>query len=343
MNLKELAEKLDLSTTTVSRALGGYSEVNEQTRERVVAAARKYNYQPNSRAKYLATGRAMAVAEVIPLSSRSAIVNPIYADFMVGAGEVFSRNGYDITLSIVADEGEDDTYRALASQRPADGVILHGPRLDDHRIRLLNDLGLPFVVHGRAGPDHAPDSYSWIDVNNYDSFLRATNVLLDLGHRRIALVNGDETLNFAVRRRAGFVDALAARGLSPDPALMLSGEMTLGLGYQAARHLLSRPERPSAILSSSIMLALGIERAAVEAGLTLGRDLSLVTFDDRLSYADNGGDSPYFTAVGSSVREAGAKTATLLLKRIDDPQAPHESTRLESRIVIGRSTGPANI
>jgi len=341
MNLKELARRLDLSTTTVSRALGGYSEVNEATRSRVIEAAALYNYKPNNRARYLATGRAMAVAEVIPLSHRSEIVNPIYSDFMVGAGEVFSQNGYDITLSIVADEGEEDTYRELAGQRPADGVILHSPKVDDTRIDLLRTLGLPFVVHGRAGSDADHDSYTWVDVNNHNSFLRATNLLLDLGHSAIALVNGDETVNFAHRRRLGFQDALAGRSLSANPDFMVSGEMTLGAGYRAAGCLLARTPRPTAILSSSVMLTLGIERAAVEAGLTLGRDLSLVTFDDKLSYADNGGDTPYFTAVGSSVREAGVRTAQLLLHRIETPAAPHQNTLLESQLVIGRSTGPA--
>ena len=85
MNLKELARKLDLSPTTVSRALNGYPEVNEATRERVAAAARRYNYKPNTRAIRLATGRAMAVGHVIPLATRHEIVNPVFADVIAGA------------------------------------------------------------------------------------------------------------------------------------------------------------------------------------------------------------------------------------------------------------------
>lgn len=341
MNLKELARKLNLSPTTVSRALGGYSEVNERTRARVVEAARKFNYKPNTRAKYLATGRAMAVAEVIPLSKKSDIVNPIYADFMVGTGEVFSPAGYDILLSLVDDEGEERTYRELANQRPADGVILHSPRMHDTRIDLLQELGMPFVVHGRTGPDRDPASYAWVDVNNHSSFLRATDLLLDLGHRRIALINGPAGLNFANRRQLGFTDAMARRGVPVDDSLLLNGEMTVGLGYRAARDLIARSDRPTAVLASSILLALGVERAANEAGLRLGRDLSLVTFDDKLSYADNGGDSPHFTAVVSSVREAGNRAAELLLSLIENPTGEPSHILLESQLVLGRSTGPA--
>ncbi len=125
MNLKELAAKLGLSPTTVSRALNGYPEVNEATRERVVAAARRHNYRPNARAIRLATGRALAVGHVIPLNTRSEIMNPIFSDFIAGAGETYSRNGYDMILSVVPDEAEEATYRDLMSRGTVDGVIVH--------------------------------------------------------------------------------------------------------------------------------------------------------------------------------------------------------------------------
>jgi LacI family transcriptional regulator len=86
MNLRELAESLGLSQTTVSRALNGYPEVREETRARVLAAARAANYTPNSRARRLATGRAMTIGHVIPLAGKTEMVNPIFADFLAGAG-----------------------------------------------------------------------------------------------------------------------------------------------------------------------------------------------------------------------------------------------------------------
>ena len=101
MNLKELASSLGLSQTTVSRALNGYPEVNPETRARVEAAARAANYQPNSRARRLATGRAMTIGHVITHTGETEMVNPIFADFLAGAGEVYAREGYDLLLSIV--------------------------------------------------------------------------------------------------------------------------------------------------------------------------------------------------------------------------------------------------
>lgn len=339
MNLKELASRLGLSPTTVSRALNGYPEVNEATRERVLAAAKRHHYRPNTRAIRLATGRAMAVGHVIPLATRHEVVNPIFADFISGAGEVYSRSGYDILLSIVSDEDEERTYRELRSRGAVDGVILHAPRLDDPRIPLLHDIGLPYVIHGRATGAALP--YSWVDVNNRRAFLRAAEFLLDLGHRRIALINGLEFMDFAIRRRAGYVDALAARGLAPDPALMFSDQMTEARGYQAATRMLAEPDPPTAFLVASIISGMGVRRAAEARGLRIGRDVSIIIHDDDLSYLKNGDAVPIFTATRSSVREAGRQAAETLLDLIatEDPQP--RSSLLEAELIIGQSTGPA--
>jgi LacI family transcriptional regulator len=339
MNLKELATKLGLSPTTVSRALNGYPEVNEATRERVVAAAKRHNYHPNTRAIRLATGRAMAVGHVIPIATRHEIVNPVFADFIAGAGEIYSREGYDMLLSVVSDDQEEDTYRALRSKGNVDGVIVHAPRMNDGRIALLREIGLPFVVHGRATGNALP--YAWLDVNNRRAFQRATEFLLDLGHRRIALINGLEFMDFAIRRRGGFTDALGARGILPDPALMFSEEMTEVSGFRAAQIMLDLPVPPTAIMTASMISGMGARRAIEARGLVLGRDVSIIIHDDDLSYMKNGEDVPIFTATRSSVREAGRLAAEMLLAQIADPSLPMQSRLLEAELIIGQSTGPA--
>ncbi|MGB5556626.1 MAG: substrate-binding domain-containing protein [Paracoccaceae bacterium] len=340
MNLKELSALLELSQTTVSRALNDYPEVNEATRQRVKAAARKNNYRPNTRAMGLATGRTLSIGHVIPVSTQHEIVNPIFADFIAGAGEVYSRNGYDMLLSVVADVDEERVYRDLASRRSVDGVIVHGPRENDPRIALLQEVGLPFVVHGRAGGGDA--DYSWVDVNNRCAFERATNFLLDLGHRRIALINGIETMDFAGRRRDGYIAALENRDIRPDPALMYSEEMTEFYGYRAAHDLLTGPAAaPTAFLVSSMITAIGVRRAVGGLGLKLGRDISVVIHDDVLSYLKNGEDLPIFSATRSSVHLAGQLCAEMLLDIIREPGQPPVKKLLEAELTVGLSTGPA--
>lgn len=338
MNLKQLSERLGLSQTTVSRALNGYPEVNEDTRRRVVDAARQHNYRPNTRAKGLATGRAMAIGHIIPLSTKHEIVNPIFSDFIAGAGEVYSASGYDMVLSVVSDANEDDAYRALKSKGSVDGVIVHGPKLDDPRIPLLHEIGLPFVVHGRSSGATLP--YSWLDVNNRRAFERATGFLIDLGHARIGLVNGLEGMDFAMRRRAGYEAAMTRAGLPIDPALMRSEEMTEAYGYRAACEMLDAPDAPTAFLTASLISAMGVRRAVEERGLKMGRDISIVTHDDELSYLRNGEDVPIFTATRSSVREAGRGAASMLLDMISTAAPGPRERLLEAELMVGMSTGP---
>jgi LacI family transcriptional regulator len=242
-------------------------------------------------------------------------------------------------LSVVPDEDEDQTYRSLKSKGNVDGVIVHAPKMNDPRIALLREIGLPFVVHGRATGTETP--YCWLDVNNRRAFQRATEFLLDLGHVRIGLVNGLEHMDFAIRRRTGYLDALAARGIAPDPALMASDEMTEVSGFRAASTMLDRPDPPTAFLVASMISGMGVRRAIESRGLRMGRDVSVIIHDDDLSYMKNGDAVPIFTATRSSVREAGRLAAEMLLSLINAPQDGPQNRLLEAELIIGQSTGPA--
>ena len=339
MNLKELSETLGLSQTTVSRALNGYPEVNEDTRRRVVQAAERYNYKPNTRAKSLATGRSMAIGHVIPISTKHEMVNPIFADFIAGAGETYSNSGYDMLLSVVNDEDEEKAYREMAMKGSVDGIIVHGPRENDPRIELLIEIRLPFVVHGRSSLADA--NYSWVDVNNQRSFQRATEFLVNLGHRRIALINGLEGMDFARRRRDGYLAALKTHSIAADPRLMCSAEMTEYYGHRETARMLAFESPPTAFLVSSLISGLGARRAIEEYGLKIGQDVSVIVHDDMLSYLTEPKDVPLFTATRSSVREAGQISAELLMDIIDNPVSEPRQILLEAELVVGQSTGMA--
>ena len=336
MNLKELSEKLGLSQTTVSRALNGYPEVSEKTRRRVEEFARQMNYQPNSNARRLATGKSNTIGHVVPLSKHD-MINPHFTDFIAGAGEVYNKRGYDMLISVVTEGGEDQVYSDLAHNGRVDGVIVHGPKAHDSRIGLLQDLGLPFVVHGRTGGPE--DSYCWVDVNNRRAFRKAAEYLLDAGHRRIGLINGLDYFTFAMRRREGLEAALGAYGIAPDPDLVISVEMIEPNGHGAMAELLSRRDPPTAVLCSSILTAIGAMRALQERGLAVGRDISLIAYDDCLSFLPSTGENPSMTVMRSSIRLAGKHCANMLIDQIETKPG-NQHRLLEADFVVGASTGP---
>ena len=177
-------------------------------------------------------------------------------------------------------------------------------------------------------------------MNNRSAFHQATQHLTSLGHRRIALINGQEQLDFAIRRRQGYEQGMEEAGLEVDPTVMTQGEMTEEYGYQNAMGRLDLPEPPTAFLLSSIICAAGVRRALDDRDLRPGRDVSIATFDDCLSYFRNSAVPPVFTAMQSSVRAAGAALAQMLIDRINAPDAPHTHTLWEAEFVAGASTGP---
>ncbi|MGD1883687.1 MAG: LacI family DNA-binding transcriptional regulator [Paracoccaceae bacterium] len=337
MNLRELSELLNLSQTTVSRALNGYPEVSESTRKRVTEAAAQHNYHPNAGAQSLATGRSMAIGHVMPMSANHEMVNVIFADFIAGASEIYGRSGYRMVVSMVDDKDELQTYRDLAQRRSVDGVMVHGPVRADPRIPLLNSLGLPFVVHGRSTGVEA--EYNWLDVNNRRAIEQVTEHLISLGHRRIGFVNGMEHMDFAFRRRDGYLSALKGAGIPVDPALMQSAEMTEPAGHNAACAMLGLSDPATAFVSSSIVVTLGIRRTLEEMNLRIGQDISLASFDDEISALPNGSpEAPIYTAARSSVRAAGRRCAELLLGQIANPTRANVHELWEADLILGSST-----
>ncbi len=337
MNLKELAEHLGLSQTTVSRALNGYPEVGEATRRRVLEQAHNLGYRPNAHARRLATGRSHAIGYVFP-SDRSIIIDPIFSDFIAGASDFQAINGYETLLHAGGQEDEMDVYRRYAEMGLVDGVIVQAPHVDDPRIALLNGLGLPYVVHGRL--NDTEEGYAWLDIDNRGAFRKATKLLLDLGHTRIGLLNGLEYLTYAWHRRQGYEQALLDKGLSIDPAIIFAGLMTEENGYRHALRMLRLKPRPTALVLSSMMMVSGALRAVHELGLTVGKDVSLIGHDDGLPFLNAEGLVPSLTTTTSSIRAAGARVAELLLARVENPddEMAHELWNVD--LILRGSTGP---
>lgn len=340
MNLKELAQHLNLSPTTVSRALDGYPEVGAETKRRVAEEARRLGYQPNPHARRLATGRSHAIGHVFP-TDRSLMIDPLFSDFVSGAADVYSAHGFEVMLHAGGNEDELAVYRRYAQGGAVDGVVVLGPRVNDTRIALLNSLKLPFIVHGRL--DEYEDGYAWLDIDNRGAFQKATKLLTDLGHRRIGLINGAEDMTFALHRRQGYERALSNKSINIDPLITSSGPMTEENGYRQSKRILQLSNRPTALLLSSMLLVSGAMRAFNEMGLQIGKDISLIAHDDGLPFLNADGLVPSLTTTRSSIRAAGSRVAELLLSTITDPETeqPHELWNVD--LIVRGSTGAVGI
>ena len=313
MNLKQLSRMLELSQTTVSRALNGYPEVAEETRRRVVDAARRHGYRPNPSARRLATGKAGMIGYVMPTGA-SVDIDPHFVEFLSGLGDYARTHELDLALSPTAVEEEETTYRRVVANRQVDAVYVSSPRPKDGRIALLNQLGVPFIVHGRSeGLDF---DYPFLDIDNEGAFHDAGRLLMQLGHRRIALINGNPEQTFAIHRERGMRRALAAGGAALEPALTRALPMTEENGYRAARDFLDAAARPTAVICSSLMMALGVTRALRDAGLSVPDDVSLIAHDDVFPFLKPESFPVPLSTTRSSIRVAGRRIAERLAARI---------------------------
>jgi LacI family transcriptional regulator len=338
MNLKDLAAELGLSQTTVSRALNGYPEVNEATRERVCEAARRLGYRANASARRLATGRSGAIGVTLPLQ-RSLHFGPHTSEFLSGISERMAQLEIDIVVTPLDVDDEIPVFRRLAASKRVDAVVISSPRPDDARVAALTELGLPFVLHGRAPDIEIP--HAWLDIDNEAGFHRATSHLIDLGHTRIAMINGPEDQTFAIHRERGYRQALTARGLKPDPQIIGGGRFTDENGFRLAQAFLDRTPRPTAFLAGSMITALGVFRAIRAAGLELGKDVSMIAHDDVFPYLNADNMVPSMSTTRSSIRAAGARVGELLLQLLEGKSADtiHELWPVE--LVLRESTGTA--
>lgn len=336
MKLKDFAREIGLSPTTVSRALSGYPEVSTSTRTRVMEEAARLGYRPNINAVRLATGRAGAIGVVMTKAG-----DYQFSEFISGMADRLTREDTDILITpmIGHDPGDElQLYRRLAESRRVDAVVIHSPLPNDPRISLLHQLKLPFIVHGRSATDVA---HAWLDIDNEGAIRRSTEHLLDLGHRRIALLNGYEGLTFTLDRLNGYRRALAARDIPYDTKLVSHGDFTDEIGFRFARAALEQRPHPTAFVAGSMMTALGIYRAARSMNLVIGRDISIIAHDDVFPYLTAENMVPPLSTTRSSIRAAGTRIADLLLQMLAGREAAAVQELWPVELILRETSRPA--
>src|SRR5690606_6839235 len=266
-------------------------------------------------------------------------LGPHMSEFMAGLGSKLAEQEMDIVVTIVESYADEiAAYRRAASSQKVDAVILHSPTVNDERAALLSELKIPFVLHGRT---NISTPVAWLDIDNTSALERATGHLLDLGHRRIALLNGLKGRTFAEHREIGYLAALSARGVPFDPALMGNSVFTDEVAFRTAQAMLELRPRPTAFLAGSMMTALGVFRAIRQAGMELGTDVSMIAHDDVFPYLNADNMYPSMSTTRSSIRQAGMRIGDLVLQVLGGKpsDAVHELWPVE--LVLRESSGPA--
>jgi DNA-binding LacI/PurR family transcriptional regulator len=309
VTINDVARAAGVSKGLVSLALNDRRGVAPDTRDRILAAAQHLGWSPNPSARGLSTRRAYALGLILRREARTIEVDPFFAAFIAGVETVLSARGQVLVLSVVPDlDAERKTYERLALDNRVDGFLLTDLRDDDHRVELIERLGMLAVSLGAPTVDTPFPVIS----RDYDAGIDAlVGHLVGLGHSEIAHVSGDEGMLHGRRRRERYEHAMLAAGLVPH---VIRTDYSPEQGAEATKALLDGERRPTAIIYGNDPMAIAGMGVAHERGLRLPHDLSITGLDGSQigTYI-----YPSLTTLDNDPTEWGIAAATALLRLVE--------------------------
>jgi LacI family transcriptional regulator len=334
VTIRDVAKRLELSITTVSRALDGYPDVAPQTRQRVSLVAREMGYAPSHVARQLRRRRTDILGYILP-ATPGHFSDAFFSEFIAGLGEGATVHGYELLVSTA--QPDTDAERRLYTQwvrsRRVDGVVLNRMRLHDWRVEYLASEGIPFAAHGRT---RLHVDFPFIDMDARRGIAILVGHLIERGYRRICYIGAPAGTTLQADRSAGYRDGLRAAGLPFDKSLVVRGDLTHRGGYEGARQLLELHEPPMAIIGANDLTAIGAMRAAHERGFAVGRDIAVAGYDGT---EDAAHAQPPLTTLRQPIFDTAKRLADLLIARLGGQQREQWHFVMQPELFIRESTG----
>lgn len=339
VTLKDVALRAGTSPAAVSATLNGTlgksTRVSAETRERILAAAAELGYVSNAIAKSLATGRTGVLGLMMPYSSSFVEHDPFITNVTNGILAEAVRQRYNVMLYTATSEEEGDCAATMVDSR-VDGVILVIPPEESPVLVNCRRRNIPVVSVLRV-PQSADE---WVvNSNDYEGGRLATQHLIDFGHRKIAHISGNPHVTTTPERTRGYLDALRAADIEPDPRWLVHGGFSRDGGAEATRALLGlRTARPTAVFCANDLCAHGAIQAAQAAGLRVPEDLAVVGYDDTWYSTMT---QPPLTTVNMAIETMGARAARLLIAQVEGQPMPERQPTLPVSLTIRESCGAA--
>jgi DNA-binding LacI/PurR family transcriptional regulator len=312
--IKTLSAATGYSIATISKALHDSPVVTPETKALIRKAAIDMGYQASVRGMSLRTGLTYQVAVLMPVSAVTGFEwdGVEYTQILSGISQGLADSPYRIAVHIVRDmEDGLDTARRIVDQGLADGLIFSGIMEKDPRIEFLVARDFPFVALGRC---RSPLEYAHVDVDNDFAAHAATARLIDGGHRRIALINPEPRLSYALDRIDGFRRAIQEAGLPACDDLIAEGDLTAHFGKSSAIALRSCADPPTGFVCVNESTALGVLSGLRELGLVVGVDVDVIAYDDINASAYF---SPPLTTFYQPIERLGRQLGEFLLRRLN--------------------------
>jgi len=334
--IHDIAKKLNISASTVSRALNNNPLINKTTREKIKKVAREMGYRPNVMAANLRTRRTNTIGVIVPLINRH-----FFSSVISGIEEVAYKEGFAVTISQSNDnfEKEEKIAQTLFSNR-VDGLIVSIGMETKHfeHLQLFSERNVPIVFFDRIVDEIEAHK---ISVDDYKGGFKATTHLIEQGAKKIAHIGGPLNLNIYQKRLDGYFDAMKKAGLPVDDSMLLHNSLTRSDGTNAVKKLFSQKEKPDAIFCANDTTALSAIIYFNENGIKVPEDVLIVGFS-------NEPFSEVVTPSISTIRqpgfEMGQKAAELIIDQIKlkDKPAKFQKIVMPTELIIRQSSQKTN-
>jgi len=332
LTLEDIAKKVGVSRSTVSRVVNGFPNVTPEVRSKVVEAIQETGYHPNAAARSLASQRSGVIGLVLPRTVSSFFIDPFFPQLTQGVAYGCNKNDLTLSLYLVSNkEDEEKIYPRISRRGLLDGILVQAGQPDARMMEYLATSRVPNVILGRP---FMPEGANYVDVDNVSAAANATRHLIKLGYKRIATITGERDSAATVDRLEGYKQALKNAGHAIDPSLIVEGDFTEPGGYAAMQKLLAA--KPDAVFAASDITAVGAMDAVLGAGLRIPEDIAFVGFDD-VPIATMG--KIKLTTIRQPILQFGIKAVELLIDVINNGKKPARRITIETELIIRESCG----
>ena len=324
ITLKMVAERVGVSVNTASRAINNKSDINEETKKRVLKVAQELGYVQNATAVALRTKKTRTLGVVIADNR-----NPFYAEVLNGIEEAAREKNYHIILANTQRDyqKEEEAINLLLAKR-VDGLLITPVQDRNDDIKKLIEANIPFVIVGRDFENIEVDAVYNDEVKG--GFF-ATEYLIKKGHKRIAFINGFLHKSPAQGRLEGYKKALKEHGIPLDDMMVSVGDIDVEDGYERTKQMLEKNLDFTAIFAYNDMMAFGAMQAVKEKGLRIPEDIGLVGYDD-ISFSSL--ISPSLSTIRLKKQELGTESVKLLLSRINGSREKMKKIMLNVELIV---------
>lgn len=325
ITIKEVAERANVSPSTVSRVISNSSQISEKTKERVREVINELNYKPNAFARSLANRKSRILGVVLPSEAQDLLLNPFFLQAMKGMSNYAKKKRYYITYAFSEDDREEEDYiKDFINSNLIAGVCLLRVKAEDRSIDYLKKMNFPFVVIGR--PEEA-EGMLWVDNDNFKATYTLVNKLIQRGHSEIAFIGAKEDLTVTKDRLKGFKVACEINGISiEDKNIIIKNEFSEEDGFAAADHLMDH-SKVTAIIAQDDLLAFGTLKALKAKGID---NVSVVGFNNSqlAEFQD-----PPLASIDINATELGYYAAKVLIESLENSTVQVNHYIVDSKLV----------